>query len=455
MTQKWNLQDIRPAEPRRRRPSNFNEANSSNSNTLVEEKRTEEVRSYSSSPDDGTDTIVIKNGKKESRFNLTIISVVLVLIIGGIFGVSALMSKTTITVYPEFSEPTVNAEYTAYPDKREGSLSYEIMTLSEEGERQVKATGQETVKEQASGFIEIIKSTPGTERLIKNTRFRSPDGLIFRIQESVVVPGAVKDSSGNLVPGTIRAEVFADEAGQNYNLPAGTRFDVPGFKESNLNELYNSIYAENRDNFTGGFNGPKFIIDENELATAKQSLQIELRDKLLNRIEAEKPADFAAFPGAVAITYNSMPAIQFGENLVTIREQATLQLPLFKNDEFAKYIAEETIPSYEREDVRITNMDSLTFSYKDANTSAENIADKTALTFSILGKPQIVWSFNASQLKKDLAGKPLTAITFVLTGHKGIKSAKISGKPFWKRSFPENGDDITVVELIEKTANTN
>lgn len=438
MTQKWNLQDIRPAEPRKRRSVDFSD------NQKEEVLHQEEPERNFEDPG----TIVIRNGRKESKTNLLIIGSVLVVIVLSVFGLSALMSKTTLTVFPEYNVPTVNAEYVAYPGRREGALSYEIMTLTAEGERQVKASGQETVKEQAKGFIEIIKSTPGTERLIKNTRFRSPSGLVFRIQESVVVPGAVKDASGSLIPGTIRAEVFADDAGQDYNLPAGTRFDIPGFKESNLTELYNSIYAENREAFTGGFNGPKFIIDEGELSTAKQSLQIELRNGLLARVEAEKPADFVAFPGAVAITYVSQPTIQFGENLVNIREQAVLQLPLFKNDDFASYLAEETIPTYEREPVRITNISDLTFSYKDANVSSQNIADLTSLTFSILGKPQVVWGFDADQLKKDLAGKSLTAISTVLTGHRGIKSAEISGKPFWKRSFPDKAEDITVIEVI-------
>ncbi len=438
MTQKWNLQDIRPVEPRKRQSSQLDSLN--------------DVRQIPNhSPREGNDlpdTIVIKNGNKERSKNFIILAVVAVIIIGGLFTVSALISKTTLTVYPEYNEPTVNAEFTAYPERREGQLSYEVMTLTEKGERQVKATGQETVTEQAKGFIEIIKSTPGTERLIKNTRFRSPAGLVFRIQESVVVPGAVKDSSGNLVPGTIRAEVFADSTGQEYNLPAGTRFDVPGFKEGKLDELYNSIYAENREAFAGGFNGPKFVIDEGELATAEQSLQIELRDKLLNRVDSEKPADFIAFPGAIAITYNRLPSIQYGENLVTIQVEAVLQQPLFKQADFASYLAEETIPTYSGEPVRITNVKDLTFEYTEATTSSSNIANATALKFKVNGKPQIVWEFNPEQLKSDLAGKSLTAISVVLSGHTGIRSAEISGKPFWKRTFPDNKDDIVIIEKI-------
>ncbi len=441
MTQKWNLQDIRPAEPRRRRPEVVPSLET-NSPRINERKPVDEY-------DDGGGTIVIKNGKREGRFNFIILTSVVVLVIASIFGISLLVSKTTLTVYPEYNQPVVNAEFIAYPEKRDGELSYEIMTLTESGERQVKATGQETVTEQAKGFIEIIKSTPGAERLIKNTRFRSPDGKIFRIQESVVVPGAVSDTGGNLVPGTIRAEVFADAPGQDYNLAAGTRFDIPGFAESNLTELYNSIYAESREAFTGGFSGPRFIIDDNELSTAVQSLQIELRDKLLARVSSEQPAEFVGFPGAVAITYNSLPTLQFGDDLVTVREQAVLQLPLFKESDFAGYVAKETITTYQSgESVRITNLNDLTFSYKDATTSASNIADATALAFTILGKPQVVWNYDPEKLKSDLEAKPLTAISVALSAHTGIRSAEITGKPFWRRSFPENKDDIVIIEVI-------
>lgn len=439
MAQKWNLQDIRPVESRPERKNHGPTLSVS-----------EEVTRSQGNDDRLVETLVIKNGNKERSKNYIILAVVAILVVGGLFGVSALVSKTTLTVYPEYNNPTVNAEFTAYPEKREGQLTYEIMTLTEKGEAQVKATGQETVQQQAKGTIEIIKSTPGTERLIKNTRFRSPDGHVFRIQESVVVPGAIKDTSGALVPGTIRAEVFADQTGPDYNLPAGTRFDIPGFKESKLDDLYNSIYAENHEAFTGGFDGPKFTIDENELATAKQGLEIKLRDSLLGKVKNEQPADFIAFSGAVAITYNDMPTIKYGDDLVTIQIEAVLQQPLFKKGEFASYIAEETIETYNGAPVRIVNPNDLSFEYTEATTSSSNLANASSLKFKLTGKPEIVWEFNAEQLKSDLAGKSLTALSVALSAHTGIKSAEISKKPFWKRDFPNNKDDIVIIEKIGK-----
>lgn len=439
MTQKWNLQDIRPAEPRRRQASQRTQTITSNPDSKDEYRENEDLNISS---------VPVKDGRKESKKKyIALISVVVVLIIS-VFTLSAFLSKTTLTVFPEFNEPTVNAEFTAYPDKREGTLSYEVITLDETGETQVQASGQENVETQASGFIEIIKTTPGSERLIKNTRFRSTDGLVFRVQESVVVPGAIKDTTGTLVPGTIRAEVFADTTGQEYNLPANTKFDVPGFKESNLTELYNAIYAVNRDPIAGGFKGPKFIINDNELSTARQSLQLKLRDTLLAKIETSKPAGFITFPSSVSFTYEAMPTVSYGENLVTIKEKAVLQMPLFKQSDFAAFLAKETVPTYNREPVRIVDSKALEFSYIDLNMNSSNLANQTSLVFKIVGKPVIVSEFNVEQLQKDLAGKSKTSISTVLTAHPGIKSARVSSKPFWRRSFPEDPTNIVVVEVV-------
>lgn len=439
MSQKWNLQDIRPAEPRKRRaPQKPPTANEEPANTLTEREQ--------------IPSIVIEDGNKNHKNRLWISIVLFVVIVGGAIGLSALLGKTEITIYPVFREPNVSADFSAYPDKREGALSYEIMTIETTGESQVKASGQVTVQEQAVGTIEIVKTTPGAERLIKNTRFRTPEGLIFRVQESVVVPGAIKSDGGAMVPGTIQVEVFADDIGEEYNIPAGKTFDIPGFEENGFTALYNAITARNNEPFTGGFDGPQFQIDENELATARQALQIKLRDNLLSRVELEKPADFIAFPDAVAITYNQLPAVEYGQDLVTIREQAILQIPLFQTKEFGSFLAQETIATYDGNVVRVEDPSVLSFSYTSPTTSSSIIANEPSLSFNLTGKPLLIWEYDADGLAEDLAGLPKTAIRNAVTkdNYPGIEKATVHITPFWKRTFPENAEDITIIEKLEK-----
>lgn len=471
MTQKWNLQDIRPANTK---PARSNQS-LKGGRIKVDGKRVEGVPKRSigdiagkrgnssdevleagynkkqiSEEDEVIETIRIRDNKKSKRFNFIIVGVVILALFGGIIGVNSALTKTTLTITPEIKEQNVNAEFTAYPTRKEGVLSYEILSFDVSGEKQVKATGQTHVEEYATGKIEIMKTTVGSERLINNTRFRSPDGLIFRIKDAVVVPGAVRGADGNLVPGSISVEVVADKVGSEYNLSSGTRFDVPGFKESNLNELYNAIYAVNNSNFTGGFNGPQFTLDEDDLATSKQALEIELRDKLLSQIDDKKTAGFIIFPESVAITYSDLPTVKFGEDLVSVRVQATLQVPLFKDSEFASFIAKETITTYDNNPVEIRNIEDLKFLYLDSQTSFENIADFEELSFSIIGKPLIVWSYDPEQIRKDLAGKPFTASRTILPGYPGVKNMRVSGKPFWKNSFPDDFNKIILEEDLDR-----
>ncbi len=448
MNQKWNLQDIRPAEPRKRRVVSPTTPVTRPERSAAPERDIEpdlHLEHLSSEEREQIPSITIEDGRKKGSKRMLIAGVLFFVVVGGALGLSALLGKTEITIYPTHREPNINSEFTAYPDKRNDSLSYEIMKLESTSESQVKASGQIEVKQAATGMIEIIKTTPGTERIIANTRFRSPDGKIFRIKEAVVVPGAVDN-----VPGTIQAEVVADGTGDSYNLPANTRFDVPGFQESGLDDLYKSIYAENRSAFTGGLEGPQFQIDENELGTARQALQIKLRDELLKRIDEEKPAGFITFPGAVAITYNQLPAVEYGNDLVTIREQAILQIPIFKADEFGTFLAKEAVATYNGGSVRVDDPSALTFEYSSATTSSTVIANEPSLTFVLKGKPLLIWQYDAEKLKKDLAGLPKTSINNAVSAYTGIDGAKVNITPFWKRSFPDKPEEIIVIEELKE-----
>lgn len=439
MEKKWNLQDIKPAAPKRRPRQNTS--------------RVEEPAQAHHAHEEGDDISVVNTKKTTSktpkRRTLLYSGIGVAFIVLIILGGGYLLSGTDVTVYPRHREPTVNASLTAYREPQVGELSYETMTLEADGERQVAASGQEPATEQATGQIEIFNNTDKRERLIKNTRFESPDGHVFHITESAEVPAAHTDDSGERVPGSVMANVFAEEAGEDYNLPP-TTFTVPGYKEGGFTALYENIYAESHTAFSGGFDGMRFIIDEAELTAAKDSLHAELKDALLARIDAEKPAGFVVFKDAVAVTYQSLPSEEGGDNQATIKEKAVLQIPTFEENEFASYIAAATIPGYEGQPVRIDNYDQLQFAYADATTSATDLSSLTSFDFKLTGKPEIVWTFDHDKLKNDLAGASKTALTTILGAYPAIEKAEAVVRPFWKRSFSSKADDINLIESLDE-----
>ena len=267
---------------------------------------------------------------------------------------------------------------------------------------------------------------------------------MFRIDESVEVPGKTTDDKGNSVPGVVTAKVFADGTGEQYNIKPG-RFTIPGLAGT---DQFDAMYAESTDTFTGGFEGSKFIIDDAELQKAKQSVHLELRDALLKRLDAERPAGFIAYKGAVNFTYESLPSTQYGDELATIKEKAKLQVPIFKQSQFAAYLAKNTAPGYEGEDVLLDDPYALTFSYPVGTTTDVDLSKQSSIKFDLTGNVRIIWQFDSEKLKSDLAGLAKTALTSVLSGYPAIERAEAVVRPFWKKSFPSNPSDITINTVV-------
>jgi len=385
MTQKWNLQDIKPAQPRKRAtPVGENMLQKKSATPGASRGDTQEIMS----------TNVVGDTQKK-RTSLFYAVVIFFVVIGGGVLASNLIGGADLTVHPRYREPNVNATFEASATPQPKELAYEIMTLDTQGERQVSATGKEEVTAQAEGTILIYNAHQSESmRLVTNTRFES-DGLVFRITEPAILPGYTLDANGEIVPGVITAQVFADDIGEEYNL-SPSRFTIPGFAGE---PEFDNLYAESVETFVGGFNGMRYIIDEDELQTAKLALQMELRNSLLERIATEKPAGLILFDDAVTFTYQSLPSVEYGEDQATITQKATMRIPLFKEDEFASFIAAATVPGYEGGNVRIEDYSVFTFDYTVATTSLADISTVDIILFKLSGRPQIVWEYDGAQLK--------------------------------------------------------
>ena len=278
MAQKWNLQDIRPAGGTSQRESRTPQAapkKRAPARDIQKKKQPPKQRESFDDSDLGSIQIVDGNNRRKKRITITIVAAIVILGFG--FFINTILGGAQVTISPKVRDISVQANFTAYTVPQVDNLSYELLTLEATGEKQVKAAGKEEVSERAQGKIFVYNTgSESPQRLIKNTRFESPDGLIFRIQESIEVPGVSTNEEGDTVAGSVVADVFAESTGEQYNIQP-SRFTVPGLEGTSQ---YDTIYAESTTAFTGGFEGEKYIIDEAEYNTAKQSLDMELRDKL-------------------------------------------------------------------------------------------------------------------------------------------------------------------------------
>jgi hypothetical protein len=393
--------------------------------------------------DDEIREIKIEVGRSHRIRTYLIFIAIAVLSIGAGIAATIAMAGAEVTVKPKWKDVTVSAVVEAKSTPSASDIGFELLTLSENGERIVSATGQEKVTEKATGEITVFNEHSTTkQRLIKNTRFESPDGKIYRITDSVEIPGFTKDAAGKITPGSAVVTVIADGPGESYNIPP-SRFTIPGLKGS---EQFTKVYGESKAPMTGGFEGMKFIIDEGELSKARQELHLELRERLLARLKSERPSGFIFYDGSVTFAYDSLQPTDAGNQSVTLKEQARLMAPLFETDSFSRYIADKTIAGYEGEPMRIEDPSKLVFSYPASSTDLTN-AD--TLRFRLDGSVRMIWQYDMEQLRSDLRGVAETALPSILSGYPAIDRSRVVIRPFWRDSFPSDIEKIRIIEVMD------
>jgi len=352
-------------------------------------------------------------------------------------GFSFLLSGSKIVVVPKQKEVVIEGTFEALRDG-EGSaaLSYQLMTHTKSVSENVEAEGEEEVHEPASGTIVIYNDFSSAEqRLVKNTRFESPKGLIYRVADSVTVPGQ-RTEGGKTVPGSVEAVVYADKPGEEYNSEP-TDFTIPGFKGD---PRYEKFYARSKTPLAGGFDGMRPAVDEATLTKATDELKAKATEELKKEAAAQKPEGYHLFDDLTFIAFDPISTAS-EDGKVTLTQNATLYGVLVSDENLARFIAAQTVAGYDDEPVRVE--DPTTISLALAGEEAEPWkAEKLSITAN--GTAHLIWAFSEEGLKEDLTGREKAALPTILSGYPSIEKAEVVLRPFWRQSFPENPDEITV-----------
>ena len=353
------------------------------------------------------------------------------------------IGKTTITVVPQREEVTLspNVVYTAYRTPEEGELGYTVVTHSLEATDTITATGRETVEEKASGRIVVYNNhSSAPQRLIKNTRFEAPNGDIYRVRNSFVVPGMDGET-----PGSIEITVYADKPGEDQNITEiGTRFTIPGLKGD---PRYKTFHAELSEPIVGGFVGERAIVDEDVLNATRTKLREPLRDQVYAAIAEKAGDDLLVFPGGVFTTFESPPVAYAEGDTATVREVVRISAIAFDKKALARMLATAALADPEDGDVLIDNPEDMTMTV--VNKDGVDIANDALVQFTLDGRITLTWQVDVDRLKQDLVGKHSGALNTVMSGYPGIKSAQATIRPFWKSEFPSEVGSISV-EIISK-----
>lgn len=376
-------------------------------------------------------------GKKKKIIFGSIFILVLVFVLMSFF------EKATVIIYPKSASAEINENLEIFEIdslNSEFELGYRELNFSKEDEVVISATGEEKISEKASGEITIFNEfTTKEQGLLKNTRFESSDGKIYTVADSISVPGYT-EKDGKIIPGKLDVVVHAKEVGENYNIDGEMDFTIPGFKGQ---EQFDHFYAKNKTGITGGFNGIKKVVSETDLENAKIRLTASLKQKILNEIQEQLPQNLVPIYSEDKFVFSEVIQENYEDDKVKVKMTGNLSVMVVDKSQLAKKIAEKKLSDYRKnEEISIVNLNELTIKFIEENNDSELDTQKTFV--NLAGQAKFEWQNDENLLRDELVGINRSKIKDVFSGFTGITKGEVTIIPFWKTSFPDKKDNITI-----------
>lgn len=383
--------------------------------------------------------------KIKSRTNTKLVFVVAgALFLGIVWFALTMLPRATVTL--SVKRTTVASEDTVSIGKDYKEVSVSNGTLLVPGElfsekrnlvMSFPASGTENVETRATGKLTVYNAySASSQPLIKTTRFESPDGKIFRLDNAVTIPGA-KVVKGKITPSKIEVSVTADKTGADYNLPPATHWTIPGFTGK---PQFKGFYADSAVAMTGGATGLRPTLSDADRTNAENQVSDALRSSLGMRILAMADK-FKTFASSTDFTITKK------EEQVDAKDKSKFGMYMegeMKQLAFDENVLRDAIVKNARTDDTATDkVDVVSVEYGDPKFNFDNGTIIVNVTSSVTFSPNI----NTEEVKNNILGNTKAAAEMTILGLPKLDSATIAFWPFWVNSVPSK---VSRVEILIK-----
>ena len=378
-------------------------------------------------------------GKKLKNKNKWKLILFLILISGLAYGIYAwtyIYNSVLITVSPKYKNIDIDDTFEI------NVADLRIASSTEVVQKTIPKSFPKEISSKANGMIIIYNNySNANQKFVKNTRFKIKDGKIFRITESVIIPG----KSGK-TPGSIKVRVFADTYGAEYNIPPSD-FTIPSLKGTSK---YNSFYAKSVTKMTGGASGTVTTVAPEDIIATKKDLTAQNSQKLATYVKNIK------YPGYISLV--DSPIYNHNDNVNDLANgksnnyilNSNVKVIFIKDSLLASILTKKVMGSNNLNDdlnqLRLNDASLLKFTLPNNI----NLQQNATMTILISGKAQIVWDYNSENIKSILVTKGVKDFSEIMKTYANILSSQsYELNPFWQKYFPNDIRRIEIKEVIQ------
>ncbi len=310
----------------------------------------------------------------------------------------------------------------------------------------------------------IVNESASPMSLRKDTRMVNQAGMVFLLQEPVVIPA---EDERNVVTLASDKDEFGEIIGERGNVPAGLKWNIPGLPES----LQPLIYGENRVASTGGTTAFIPVVTAFDLQQAQKALEARLlreanlllEDKYLD-VQDELGIDLEVMnrsrhDALRDLTYSDLDIKEsfIGQQMKSFPVSATITLTRFGFDKanVLQKLRNEIITREEKyhnvinESLTIDNMEYHVIRYHDDLRWIKVTATLHAVERMDLGPYSETGKEFRERMRLAIKGKPIDEALRIIRNFQEVNHATISVWPPWHDLLPTVAANIRVEEQAD------
>ncbi|MEA1937325.1 MAG: hypothetical protein U9N04_04415 [Patescibacteria group bacterium] len=389
---------------------------------------------------------ISKKEKKRKTILPVISSKVFATFIFSCFAITALIAffvfqKVNIIIALKAQETSYNFEFVTDEAIEEIDTTYNkipverIEVVSEKTEA-YSATGKKRMTEKAGGEITVYNEySSNPQKIVANTRFLSKEGKLFKITKSITIPGFSR-VEGKDVPGEVTATVYADVAGEEYNIDASS-FTLPGLQG---HPKYASVYARSTQAMSGGIDKDVLYFSESDYITAKE--------KLVKIAEEESEQDFSSKISEQVLLLENTKEFSETEVKTNIKVGAVA-------DNFEMTVLVKTnalfIDKNNLADLITAKINSELGKNMELVEGSRNYEIKETIQnengsvrIPVYVTQDLITKIDTNKIREEIAGKNELELNNYFNNIREIESVNIKFWPEWIKSVPASWDKINI-----------
>ncbi len=363
--------------------------------------------------------VAVARSRKKRRVVASLVALVILALLLGTF----VLPQASLNIYAHSQPLSRDLEISLskdfkVADTKQLQVPAQIVDKDQQGTKTFSSTGKQNVGIKARGIVSITNNTGKILKLNAATTELSVDKRVFRLE---------KDVSG--IKQSMDVAIIADQAGDEYNIPAVTRFEI---SNQVLGKAPQLLYATNLVALSGGVSRFTSNISQEDIDSATK----ELKDTLFNSAK-QQLLNTQGLTLNDALANFEVKNISFdkkaGDQSLSFTGSATghLKALVYNYDSLKKLIEQRILMTLEQGQVLATEKkEDITVSFKNIDITAGTAIAMVHVDSVLVSK------VDPKSIKAQVRGKSLTEIKDLLLSDPKIDGLDIEMSPFWVRNAP-------------------